>query len=310
MSDDLIAFKSRVERVSYAHETTQRQYDEHPPNDDMVPVASAINAWTLISGCYMGIEQTLKLLIRMRDGTPARTHNLEKLYSSLDPSERKVVATYYRVYRSLHNFDPGSIDLDTANGFIQYIGKGYTAWRYILVETPENVPKMHLGLMLETWRALSDLVQHRICDAGDQTQGGPGHKYWTLADHLEDYIMTVFRAAYSDNEWQAASQDENSDVEFSETCDWLYHKGRPLEAGIDLFDHHVRGTGDSIQASPLLRRVLLRAADKAFSGPLPTGRRADIAMFHHRIRNGGLAWNSDQGVFEQLPMPGLVKKRY
>ena len=34
-------------------------------------------------------------------------------------------------------------------------------------------------------------------------------------------------------------------------------------------------------------------------GPLPTHRRADIAMFHHRIRSGGLAWNADKKVFEK-----------
>ena len=54
------------------------------------------------------------------------------------------------------------------------------------------------------------------------------------------------------------------------------------------------GLGDSIEASPLLRRVLLRAADKALGDPLPTHRRADIAMFHQRIRGGGLAWNADK----------------
>ena len=184
---------------------------------------------------------------------------------------------------------PAALPWRTADEFIQHVGKGYVAWRYILVENPD-VPKMHLGLMLETWRALVDLVEHHIYDAT---------KYRTLADHLEEYIMTgVFRDAYSDNEWQAASQDENSDVKFSEICDWLRHKGRALEAGIDLFNHHARGTGNSVKASPLLRRVLLRAADKAVRDPLPTRRRADIAMFHRRIRVGGLAWNADKGVFE------------
>ena len=302
MSNNLQEFKDQAQRVRYAYENTQRQYDEYPPNDDIVPVAAAINAWTLICGCYMGIEQTMKLLIRMRDGTPARTHDLESLYSSLDPSEKKVVAACYRVCRSLHNFDSGSIALDTADEFIQHIGNGYVEWRYILVENPEMVPKMHLGLMLETWRALVDLVNLRVFE---------GTSYRTVATILEqDYIVgKVYRDAESDDEWQAASQEENSGVEFKELCDWFQHKGRFLQGGIDLFNHHARGTGDSIQASPLLRRVLLRAADKAVSGPLPTRRRADIAMFHNRIRNGGLAWNSDKGVFEQLPSDRVRSKK-
>ena len=291
---NLTGFEDQARRVSYAYDNTQRQYDEHPPNDDVVPIAAAINAWTLICGCYMGTEQTMKLLIRMRGGVSEKilknTHNLECLYSLLDPSERDVVAAYYRVYRSLHNFDTGNTALETAEEFIQHVGNGYVAWRYILVENPETVPKMHLGLMLETWRALADLVQHHVVC---------GYKYRTLENYLEDYIVQgVFRDAEMDDEWQAASQDENSNIEFSEIRDWLHHKGGALKAGIDLFNHHARGTGDSMDTSPLLRRVLLRAADKAVSNLFPTRRRADIAMFHRRIQGGGLAWNTDKGVFE------------
>ena len=155
---NLKGFEDQARCVSYAYDNTQHQYNEHPPNDDVVPIAAAINAWTLICGCYMGIEQTMKLLIRMRGGVSEKilknTHNLECLYSLLDPSERDVVAAYYRVYRSLHNFDTGNTALETAEEFIQPVGNGYVAWRYILVEIPETVPKMHLGSMLETWRAL------------------------------------------------------------------------------------------------------------------------------------------------------------
>ena len=287
-----------AQRVRFAYYNTQREYDEHPPNDDMVPVAAAINAWPLICGLYMGIEQTMKLLIRMRGGTPPGGrdgHDLGKLYSLLDPSEHGWVTTYYRVYRSLHNFDSGNIALDTAKEFIEYIGKGYVVWRYILVENKKVPPKIHLGLMLETWRALVDLVNLR-CKNDTPCR--------TVDKILEqNYIMNIYRDAESDDEWQAVSQDKNSGVEFRELYDWFCIKGRPLEGGIDLFTHHVRGTGDSIQASPVLRRVLLRAAGKAVGSPLPTSRRADIAMFHQRIRSGGLGWNSDLGVFEAVVCP-------
>ena len=187
--------------MKYAYGDTQRQYDEHPPNNDVVPIAAAINAWTLICGCYMGIEQTMKLLIQMRGGTPEQTralrHDLVKLYSSLDPLERDVVADYYRVYRSLHNFDTGDIALKTADEFIKHVGKGYTSWRYILVEDPEAVPKMmHLGVMLEAWRALVDLVEHHVS----------GYDGRTVEGYLEGYIDGVFNDAEMTNEWQAASK--------------------------------------------------------------------------------------------------------
>ena len=290
-NNNLRSFEEQARNVGYAYDNTQRQYDEYPPKGGMVPIAAAINAWTLVCGCYMGIEQTMKLLIQMRGGTPEQTralgHDLVKLYSSLGPSERDVVADYYRVYRSLHNFDTGSISLETADKFIQYVGKGYVVWRYILTEDPEDpnkLPKMHLGMMLETWRALADLVQHSISDNK--------HPCQTVADYLEGYIMNgVFHDAQMDAEWQVVPK-------FNEIGVWLQHRGRVLVAGIDLFNHHALGTGDSIEASPLLRRVLLRAADKALGDPLPTHRRADIAMFHQRIRGGGLAWNAAKRVFE------------
>ena len=296
----LRSFEEQARNVGYAYENTQRQYNEHPPNYDVVPIATAINFWTLVCGCYMGIEQTMKLLIRMRRRKPkmgCSGHDLVEGYGQLDPSDRSLVSDYFGVYRSLHNFDTDGIALETADEFIQYVGKGYVVWRYILTEAPKDpnkVPKMHLGLMLETWRALADLVEHQV--------SGLNYPYQTVAGYLENYIIKeVFHDAEMDEEWQAASLDENSGVEFREIGVWLHHKGRALEAGIDLFKHHAQGTGDSIEASPLLRRVLLRAADKAVlavRNPHPTHRRADIAMFHQRIRGGGLAWNEDIKVFE------------
>ena len=288
-NNNLKSFEECALNVKYAYDNTQRQFDEHPPNDDIAPIATAINGWTLICGCYMGIEQTMKLLIRMRGGTQKTGHDLVKAYRSLDPSEQEVVADCYRVYRSLHNFNTGNISLKTACEFIQYIGKGYKAWRYILTEDHKEMPKMHLGMMLETWRALADLVGHRV--------SGRNYPYRTVDGYLEDYIEGVFRDAQRDEAWQAASLDENNGVNFSEICDWLHHKGRALEAGIDLFTHRARGSENSIEASPLLRQVLLRAADKAVFDP-PTHRRADIVRFHHRICGDGLTWNATKGVFE------------
>ena len=160
--NNLRGFKEQARLVKYAYENTQRQYDEYPPKDDIVHIAVAINAWTLICGCYMGIEQTMKLLIRMGGGNPKNIHDLNRLYSLLDPSDRDVVASYYRVYRSLHNFDTSSVSLKTADEFILYIGNGYVKWRYILAEDDQTMPKMHVGLMLEIWRALADLVEHKM----------------------------------------------------------------------------------------------------------------------------------------------------
>ena len=290
MSDSRNTFEDEARRVRYAYKSTQSHYDQHPPHDDVVPIAAAINAWTLICGCYMGIEQTIKLLILMRGGRPELTHPLATHYALLGTVERDMVAKSYRVYRSLHNFDSGGLDIETADKFIQHIGNGYVAWRYILIETPSRVPKVHLGLMLEMWRALVDVVERLTFGAVPRT----------VADFLEDYVSeTVVRAAEMDDKWQAASLDENNATAFRGVRDWVNANGGDLVAGIELFQHCAQGTGESMQASPLLRRVLLRAACNAsWAHAAHMERRADLAMFHYRIRNGGLRWNAAEGVFE------------
>ena len=220
-SKNLRSFEEQARNVGYAYEETQRQYDEHPPRRDRAPIAADINAWALICGCYMGIEQTMKLLIKMGGRIPEEKekkelggHDLVKLYSLLDPSERKVVSNYYRVYRSLHNFDIGCVALETADEFIRYIGSGYEVWRYILfdifdIEKTKKPPRTHLGLMLETWRALADLVEH--------SASGRNYPYRTLEGYLEDYIDKVLSEAEADPEWQAVPK-------FSEIREWAKRK--------------------------------------------------------------------------------------
>ena len=325
MSNNLKAFEEETRHVTYAHKQAEQHYDKYPPNSDSVPIAEAINAWTLISGCYMGIEQTMKLLILMRRGIKRVPpdlrkgigHDLNKLYSLLDDSERLVVANYYKVYRSFHDFDSGSVSLDTADQFIQHIGNGYTAWRYILIEDSSAVPKVHIDLLLELWRALADIAMHHV----------HGKNYETLAHMLGEYIQQgVIVVAEQDDDWQAASQDENNNTNFGEIRQWFLQNGGVLKAGIDLFNHRARGNWHSLEAPPLLRQVLFRAAERAVRAAetdranrskwkdihiYPAGevayfqvpatykaRRTDIDLLHDRIKGSGLTWNADQGVFE------------
>ena len=325
MSNNLKVYENETQHVTYAHEQAEGHYDKYPPRDDSVPVAAAINAWTLICGCYMGIEQAMKLLILMRrrikkmppDLRKGNGHDLNKLYSLLDDSERLVVANYYKVYRSLHNFDSGSVSLDTAAQFIQHIGNGYTAWRYILIEDSSTVPEVHIGLLLELWRALADIAMHHV----------HGKRLETLGCLLSEYIQQgVIVAAEEEDDWQAASQDENNNTNFGEIRQWFLQNGGVLKAGIDLLSHHAQRSWHSLEATPLLRQVLFRAAERAvraaetdranrskwknidmypdgevayFRNPVTyKARRTDIDMFHDRIKGSGLTWIADKGVFE------------
>ena len=289
------ALKHNTWQMTYAHRQTERHYDEYPPNDDLVPIAAAINAWTLVCGCYMGIEQTMKLLILMQRGIKQvprelRIHDLSELYSSLDKLDRHVVAKYYRVYRSLHNFDSSDVVLDTADQFIEYIGGGYTSWRYILIEDSSAVPKVHIGLMLETWRAL-------VYIARNYEVGG---SYATIEQRIASYIeRNVIVSAEGDDAWQRASQDRDGSTDFTKIREWVIRNGGLLQVGVMLFDHRKREGLFSPGDSALLRKVIYRAAKTAVRSPI-TGsvRKADIAMFLHRIHKGGLAWNEEKRVFE------------
>lgn len=234
----------------------------------------------------MGIEQAMKLLILKQKGVTKipcklKTHDLDKLYGLLDDSERRVVADYYRTYRSLHNFDSGEIELDTVDQFIRYIGKGYTSWRYILIEDPVEVPKLHIGLMLETWRALVDISRKH---------------YETIAHLLEEYIESrVIRVAEMDEEWQSAPT-------FSEIRKWVEQNGVTLSVGIDLFRRTANENWDSLDAPPRMRQVLYRAVTDGVGAPVNyKARRMDIAMFHARIASDGLEWSTDKRVFESNP---------
>ena len=65
--------------MTYAHKQAEQSLRQVPPKQTTsVPIAEAINAWTLISGCYMGIEQTMKLLILMRRGIKRAPPDLRK----------------------------------------------------------------------------------------------------------------------------------------------------------------------------------------------------------------------------------------
>ena len=263
---------------------------------------ATLNAWPWICGCYIGIEQTMKHLIKVRRGKRLWGHNLKKLYDDLAPSERKVVDDYYRIYYSLYNFDLGIAPLNTADKYIRHISKGekgYEAWRYLPLEPDEEVPKIHVGSMFEIWRALVALIERNPEES---------HVYDTLDIRLEEYIQVeVCREAYMCTEWQAACRDDNT--KFSEVKTWLQHKGRPLQAGIDLFNRLDQGTEATLNASPLWGQVLFRAAEKAARSPRKFHGKfyspADIAMFHHRIRHDGLAWNSNERVFESCPLSAI-----
>ena len=144
---------------------------------------------------------------------------------------------------------------------------------------------------------------------------------------LSEYIRQgVIVVAEQDDDWQAASQDENSGTGFGEIREWFRQNGGDLKAGVDILSHHAQDSWHSLEASPLLRQVLFRAAERAvleaetdranrlklqsidiypagevtcFQKPATyKGRWSDIHMLYDRIKGSGLTWNPEKGVFE------------
>ena len=61
-NNNLKGFEDRAHRVSYAYDNTQRQYDEHPSNDDKVTHRrrhQRVDAYLLLHGwvCPPGLSQ-------------------------------------------------------------------------------------------------------------------------------------------------------------------------------------------------------------------------------------------------------------
>ena len=278
------------ERPAYlrqAYKVTQRFYEEFPPQRDLSPLFEAASAWPIVCGAFIGIETTMKHLLtlagksypRGRDG-----HDILKLYDKLNERQKRTVTTYFNVYRSLHfdTLDPAvqEKELQSAGSFIRNIAKGgggYEGWRYMLIEDPEKAPRVHIGLMLEIWRALLD-VSWGVCRPVARLLAVQVER---LADDAEESDL-----------WQSAAAEAS--VNFGEVRDWFSNNGGYLRAGIVLFDALYKRRETLPGASQLCAKVLLDAAMETAGKETPDH---NINAFRQRIRESALIWDTDAGLF-------------
>ncbi len=108
----------------------------------------------------------------------------------------------------------------------------------------------------------------------------------TLDEHtvLENYIDAVLNEAEMDEEWQKASL--KGEVKIDEIRYWATQRGSLIQAGGHLFVNFFRETPHSMEGSALLRKVLLKAAGKAFRGEIlvPRDGQAIIPRFYREVR--------------------------
>ena len=331
---------------------TQGLYDKNPPNNDLVPTVSALNASPFVSISYLGIEKMLLFLISTgkeqgrQIGRKARSstrHSLKPLFQRLPKKERDILSTRYRSAWSLfnkgcYNFNLHSGDpeeerelskkfndqheeyisqFSTLDKFFAVSGDGYNKWRYFLVDPKSQsestmeapkIPSVNVDLMLEVWRSLVWLSACWLKEAGEET--GPTINTMPIEIFLNEYIMGHFyRTAQDNDEWQAATQDDNYDVRFRDLHDWFRERpsvsatGVPLLiSGLELLNFNAGKTPSLPGACGLLKRVLTNAADKGLRTPLHASqeRLSDIRVFHQRIGFSGLEWDSEKREFNSL----------
>ena len=279
----------RTALLEQAFEVTHQFYVKSPPQRDF-PLFEAASAWPIVCGAFVGIEITLKHLLQLGgenyDKSGRAGHDILQLYEKLNEKQRKAVDAYFRVYRSLHvnTVDPTIQDeeLQSADAFIGSIargGGGYGAWRYMLIEDPQKAPKVHVGLMLEIWRALVHIAA-KIHEPLDR--------------RLSDYVKGVVSDAADSVRWQNAVGETT--VEFREVYDWFTDNGGYLAAGIILFDALYKRRETLPAASALCGRVLLDAAKETAS---KEAHDHELGTFHQLIRGPGLSWDAANGLFKR-----------
>ena len=281
--------RERTALLRQAFKVTKQFYELSPPKREEFPLFEAASAWPIVCGAFIGIETTIKHLLTLagksypkgRDG-----HDILKLYDELNERQQRTVNTYFSVYRSLHfdTFDSAvqEEEFQSADSFIRSIAKGgggYEGWRYMLIEDPQKAPRVHIGLMLEIWRALVHI---------------PSEIYDPVDHRLAIYVEQLAHAAADSVRWQNAVGEQS--VAFREIYDWFIGNGGYLKAGIVLFETLAKSRGPLPGASASCTQVLLDAAIKAASKETPDH---DINAFHQLIRGPGLSWDADTRLFKR-----------
>ncbi len=157
-------YKDAIHRLSAAHEIVNRFWQDAPDvQPDYIREYEGVQAWPWVSSTYQLLEQALKLLIAVSRGVPTpelrheiglkgnRAHHLDRLFGELESSDSRVIRDAYRAYSALYR-----LPVNNAVDFLALIGRGYTTWRYLLLEGGTDVPPNHIGASLEiAWAAIS-----------------------------------------------------------------------------------------------------------------------------------------------------------
>ena len=165
-----------LQRLRTAHKHTRDMFEGAVDIRDFHQGTEIANYWAFVTLCYSGIVQSIKVLIAYeREVTieqllilkeagkwKYRSHDVGRLFSLMDDNARRVLRDYYSRFQSLHNY----IDVDNVEEFLNLIsgpsGNGYERWRYSLIETEGEIPRISVVCMLSIWSALVALIRSRF----------------------------------------------------------------------------------------------------------------------------------------------------
>ncbi len=277
-------------RLIEAQYKQYRSYHERPIQRDMFAEYDAIAAWSTVTCCYSGIEQSMKCLLEMRGIIDRKTHWLGKLFRKLAPEEQHVLRFSYAIYRSLHNY----ILPETVEIFLDKIDQGYSqsekpvpgynTWRYFLLEG-KMPPTTHPGAMLEIWSALTDILLARVFT---------NHGLNTVKQRIDFRLRELHI--------EAAKGECNDLVQINSLIPWRRRDTFiNINQYIDLLYYDANGQPLQIKQPTLalppvlsMPRVLHSFVDRVKDDTTDN----DFMHFRFRARIGGLYWNAGESLFE------------
>lgn len=267
---------------------------ENPVQHDMSGEHEAAVAWAFVNSAYNGIEQALKMLLVAPAGTAFTLeqlrkhpygHDLEKLYSELEPQDRDYIEDHFAEHWSLNEYETLNLGFDTAEEFIAHLNDsdaqlGLLVWRYLLLDMSVRIPQTNLWTMCEVWYAICCRIKAHKYGSQDDTFRLSGR----LAFRFEEVIL----------HW-----DEMYDGFTDDLNEWVARNDNGLSAWVDLLIKTSRGAHDQVNMPDRLRSELALMSERGIGALSREPADPDFQQFLRQVQrtDRDLVWNPLEAKF-------------
>lgn len=170
-----------IETLEVAARRTREIHEHFGLSRDMAPAWAHGENWPVVTACYNGLEQALKVLLCLEHGVEVKTgrkvlwpkaqnaHDLAWLWTRLAPETRAELDDWSIAWRSLHHY----AEQATAGEMLDHISQGrggaggLVDWRYVLIEKNDKLPRLCPAMMLSTWEAIVGIAAGRTAHHGE-----------------------------------------------------------------------------------------------------------------------------------------------